>query len=82
MFREEFPDCRYEINGYLHRRVRRGLKRNLVFRDSFVFSLCFVVLKNAANAGFVPARRELSLVFHDFLLRRRRSACLALGPKS
>lgn len=86
MLRDEFADRRHEINWNLHRRVRRCLERCLerclVLSDRLLVALRLVVLKNPSNAGFVPTGRKLALLRQGFLLRRRRSARLALGPSS
>jgi hypothetical protein len=55
------------------------LVRGLILGDRFLVRLRLVVLQNAADALRIPPV-GISRLLHDFLLRRRRSALIALAP--
>src|SRR5262249_30888223 len=82
MLRDELADGGHKLDGDLHRCMRRFLVRGFVLRDSVILALRVVVREDAANARLVPSGRKSFLLAHCFLLRRRRSACLAFVERS
>src|SRR6185369_10709401 len=60
--------------------MRGGLEGSFVLGNRLLSRLRLVVFQNTANALRVPPV-GISRLFHDFLLRRRRSARIALAPK-
>src|SRR2546426_4249282 len=76
---DELSYRRHQIDRHLHGGVGGCLIRGFVFRDRFLIQLRLVVLQDVTNALRIPAVGIVRLR-HDFLLRRRRSALVALAP--
>src|SRR3990172_526363 len=82
MLRDEFANGGDKINRDLHRGVSSCFERRLVLGDRLFIALRLIALKETPDSGFIPSGRELALLRHGFLPRRRRSARFAFGPSS
>src|ERR671918_2041143 len=82
VFADQITYSRNKIRWYRHSRVGGVLKCSLVLGHGLFVSLRLIMIKDPVDSFLVPAWRKMLRAHRAHLLRRRRSALLALGLSS